>query len=122
VSFQEAESIKIGTGGAPREAEITSAIDFVSNNLIMDVKRSLDFFLAGGHDLNVNKIYLSGGSSQIKGLAELMQEKTSIPVESIDPFKNVDLALKGMSGDEIKRLSYFFGVGVGLGIRRSGDR
>ncbi|MFQ5428017.1 MAG: type IV pilus assembly protein PilM [Thermodesulfobacteriota bacterium] len=122
VSFQEAESIKIGEGKSERTSDIDTAIDFVSNNLIMDVKRSLDFFLAGGHDLTVNKIYVSGGSSQIKGLSEMMQEKTSIPVEPIDPFKNVDLAVKGKSSEEIKRLSFFFGVGVGLGIRRSGDR
>ncbi len=122
VSFHEAESIKVGAKSSDKSAEIASAIDLVSNNLIMDVKRSLDFFLAGGHDLNVNKIYVSGGGSLIEGLNELMQEKTSIPVEPIDPFKNVDLAVKGMSGDEIKKLSTFFGVGVGLGIRRSGDR
>jgi len=122
VSFQEAESLKTGTGASERETEVASVINLISNNLIMDVKRSLDFFLAGGHELVVNKIYVSGGGSQIKGLNELMQEKTFIPVETVDPFKNVDLAVKGMSEADIKKLSIFFGVGVGLGIRRAGDR
>ena len=122
VSFAEAEAIKTGKSGAEREAETAPAISLVTNNLIMDVKRSLDFFLAGGHDLNVNKIYLSGGGSKIKGLTELLQEKTAIPVEPIDPFKNVDLAVRNASEEEIKDLALFFGVGVGLGIRRAGDR
>jgi len=122
VSFAEAEALKTSSGESDREAEIAPAIALVTNNLIMDVKRSLDFFLAGGHDLNVNKIYMSGGGSQIKGLKELMQDKTAIPVEFIDPFRNVDLAVSEMSEDEIKGLSLFFGVGVGLGIRRPGDR
>ncbi len=122
ISFAEAESLKTARGKTDKEAEISPAIALVTNNLIMDVKRSLDFFLAGGHNLNVNKIYVSGGGSNMQGLKELMQEKTSIPVESIDPFRNVDLAVKDKSGDEIKNLSSFFGVGVGLGIRRSADR
>lgn len=122
ISFAEAEALKTGKAESDKEAEIASAITLVTNNLIMDVKRSLDFFLAGGHDLNVNKIYMSGGGSNISGLKELMQEKTSIPVESIDPFRNVDLAVKDKSDEEIKALSLFFGVGVGLGTRRSGDR
>ncbi len=122
VSFIEAEAIKTGKSGSDREADTAKAISIVTNNLVMDVKRSLDFFLAGGHDLRVNKIYLSGGGSKIKGLGEHLQEKTSIPVEPIDPFKNVDLEVRDMSEDKIRDLSPFFGVGVGLGIRRAGDR
>jgi len=122
ISFSDAEALKISGGGAEKEAEMAPAIALVTNNLVMDVKRSLDFFLAGGHDLNVNKIYISGGGSNIRGFKEHMQEKTSIPVEFVDPFRNVDLAVKDKSAAEIKELSHFFGVGVGLGTRRSGDR
>jgi len=122
ISFIEAEDLKTGDSTSEKQAEMARAIDLVSANLIMDIKRSLDFFLAGGHNLNVNKIYMSGGGSNMAGLKELLQEKTSIPVEPIDPFKNVELTVNDMSDDDLKTISLFFGVGVGLGTRRSGDR
>ncbi|MFQ5442869.1 MAG: type IV pilus assembly protein PilM [Thermodesulfobacteriota bacterium] len=122
ISFKEAEDLKTGRAGDQENPKLASVIDSVSMNLALDIKRSLDFFLGGAQDVNVNKIYLSGGGSKITGLKVMMQEKTSIPVESADPFNNVETGATGLDGERLADLAPCFGVGVGLGIRRFGDR
>ncbi|GMR04181.1 MAG: type IV pilus assembly protein PilM [Thermodesulfobacteriota bacterium] len=122
VSFREAEDLKTGRAGDQENPKLASAIDSISMNLTLDIKRSLDFFLGGSQDVNINKIYLSGGGSKTRGLKNMIQEKTSMPVEMVDPFKNVGAGAGGVDAETLADLAPYFGVGVGLGTRRFGDR
>lgn len=123
VSFKDAEEMKTGKKEpAPESAsQLASATEAVSTNLSFEVKRSLDFFLGGSQGSYVNKIYLSGGGSRARGLQDLMQDKTAIPVEIVNPFKNVELG-KHFDMEKLKETAPFFGVGVGLATRRFADR
>ncbi len=121
ISFKDAEDLKTGKK-SEGETSISAALETISTNLAFEVKRSLDFFLGGSQGSYVNKIYVSGGGAKTRGLSELMQEKTSIPVEMVDPFKNVGIRGKTIDGEKLKSMAPFFGVAVGLATRRFGDR
>lgn len=123
ISFKDAEGSK--TGKAPVEvdtAALSGAIEAVSTNLAFEVKRSIDFFLGGSHGSYVTKVYLCGGGAKVSGLLPLLQEKTSIPVEMVNPFKNIEFNPKYFAPEKLKELAPFFGVAVGLATRRFGDR
>ncbi len=123
VSFKEAEDLKLGRKSGEHDPEqLATSIDSVSTNLTFEVKRSLDFFLGGAQGSYVSKIYLSGGGSKVSGLHNLMQEKTSIPVEIVNPFKGVDSGGKQFDKEMLKEAAPFFGVAVGLATRRFADR
>lgn len=127
ISFKEAEQLKTGKGGAGGEggADRQSAlesIETVSTNLTFEIKRSLDFFLGGAEGSYVNKIYLSGGGAMVSGLSSLMEEKTAIPVEMVDPFKNVERSEKKFPDEMLSEVAPYFGVAVGLATRRFADR
>ncbi len=122
ISFRDAEAMKTGAADKEPEPAAAEAVETVSTNLTFEIKRSLDFFLGGAQGSYVNKIYLSGGGARIPGLAELMQEKTSIPVEMVYPFKNIECSEKLFPPDKLKDLAPLFGVAVGLATRRFGDR
>jgi len=123
VSFKDAEDLKLGRKGGDHDAEqLASSIDSVSTNLTFEVKRSLDFFLGGAQGSYVSKIYLSGGGSKVIGLQNLMQEKTSIPVEIVNPFKGIEAVGRHFDKDRLKEAAPFFGVAVGLATRRFADR
>lgn len=123
VSFRDAENYKTRTGEAGADnAALQSAIGTVSTNLTFEIKRSLDFFLGGSQGSYVNKVYLSGGGAKVDGMAALMQENTGIPVEMINPFKNLVVNPKHFDPELLKDQAPFFGVAVGLATRRFGDR
>ncbi len=124
VSFKDAEELKTGKKEASADAveALPSAVETISTNLTFEIKRSLDFFLGGNQGAYVNKIYLSGGGSKVAGLQNLMQEKTSIPVEAANPFKNIEIGTKEIDEERLKEIAPFFGVAVGLATRRFADR
>ncbi len=123
ISFKEAEDIKLGKeSGSMEPVELSSVMNAVSTNLTMEVKRSVDFFLGGSPGVVINKIFLSGGGAKTKGLAELMQESTAIPVEVVNPFIGVAYDPKEFDEEYLKEMAPYFGVAVGLATRRLGDR
>lgn len=123
VSFKDAEDMKLGRKEGEHDPEqLALSIDSVSTNLTFEVKRSLDFFLGGAQGSYVTKIYLSGGGSKVSGLQNLMQEKTSIPIEIVNPFKGVEAGSRHFDKERLKEASSFFGVAVGLATRRFADR
>ena len=123
ISFRDAEDLKSGRKhSAEHSGDLAGAMDSVATNLTFEVKRSLDFFLGGAQGSYVSKIYLSGGGSKVAGLQNMMQEKTSIPVEVINPFKSIEANQKQFDSERLKDAAPFFGVAVGLATRRFADR
>ncbi|MBI5468707.1 MAG: type IV pilus assembly protein PilM [Deltaproteobacteria bacterium] len=122
ISFKDAEEMKVGKKAPGADASLPAAIETISTNLAFEVKRSLDFFLGGSQGSYVNKIYLSGGGSKVTGLQNLMQEKTTIPIEIANPFKNLEVNAKTFDKETLKEQAPFFGVAVGLATRRFADR
>lgn len=123
INYKDAEAAKRGDVVEGAEAEeLKKVIDAVSANLTVEIKRSMDFFLAGSHDMFISKIILSGGGGKTAGLVEMLKERSSLNVEVVNPFANVHCDPKLFDQDYIKDMSPFFAVGVGLGTRRFGDR
>jgi type IV pilus assembly protein PilM len=125
VSFQEAEAIKMG--GTPTIAgkeilpeEVDRAMRVVSDTLASEIARSLEFYSATAPEDRVSRIYLSGGCSQMPGLKELIEERTRIPAEISDPFRNIECDPKVIDVDYLREVAPSMGVGVGLALRDPG--
>lgn len=123
ISFREAEDLKLGkeVGGADA-SELATVIDSVNSNMVLEVRRSIDFFLGGSPGTFINRIYLSGGGSKVKGLPEKLQESTSMPVEMANPFNGIGYTPKTFEPEYLKEVGPYFAVAVGLATRRLGDR
>ena len=89
--------------------------------LAEDIRRTLSMYGAVASEEGIRTIYLSGGSAKVRGLAAVLEEKLGVPVQQIDPFrgfqleKNIDPAYLTESASQL-------GIGVGLAIRRPGDK
>lgn len=123
VSYEDAEILKCG--GEVEGVDSTGVDEIIktaSNALITEVQRSFDFYLSTAHEGHIDKAYLSGGSSKIKGIAEGISERTGIPTETADPFLRIGYNTKAFDPEVLKRDAPFLCVGVGLAIRRPGDK
>jgi len=124
ISFEEAEQIKIGgsdesgTDVVPQEVE--DAMREVSETLIGEIQRSLEFYRATTSDIPITRVALAGGSAHVPGLDKLFQERIEVPFELVDPLARVDI---GSSVDEglVKELGPALGVAIGLGLRRTDE-
>ncbi len=122
LTYEDAERLKKGLsvdGVPPENASFT--ILSASEEIFSDIQRSMDFFRSSISDENINKIILSGGVALTKGFADTMAERLGMPVEVLDPFKNIAISDK-LDATGIKDLGPIGAVAMGLALRRVGDR
>lgn len=123
VSYDEAEALKIGGGGNDVDSvvpqEVERVMQQVSETIANDVQRSLDFYGATSADATIHKIYLSGGCAKVPALAKAIEAKTGVPVEEIDPFRQVDISARGLDPGFLRTQAPLAAVSVGLALRCS---
>ena len=125
VSYEEAEHYKTGGEGTISSSSIYREVqrlsERVSETLVTEIQRSIDFFAATTINADISLIYLSGGSSQIPALIRSLERRLEVPVELVNPFKNIVVDPKKFDFDLLQRMAPMAAVAVGLGLRRAGD-
>ena len=87
-----------------------------------EIQRSLDFYAATTVNADIARLYLSGGSAQIPTLVRTLERNLEVPVELVNPFKNVIIDPRRFDVDLLQRMAPVATVVVGLGLRKPGDR
>ncbi len=124
ISYDDAEALKLGKGGKNiSRDDMKKVIDQVSGDLVAsEIQKTIDYFLSQGAHHSISKVYLSGGTSKTPGLPKIIADKTGISIEVINPFANIDYNEKLFDTAYIQEIAPFGSVGVGLALRRVGDR
>jgi len=118
LSFEEAEKLKMGkeVGHVPAQAELPH-LRSVSELLLLEIQKTFDFFRQTTSPDPISRIYLSGGTSRIKGLAELLQAEFNVPVEVLNPFNKIQFSASKFDSDYIGEVAPRMTVAVGLALR-----
>jgi type IV pilus assembly protein PilM len=126
VSFEEAEHYKTaGEGNITNNTiarEVSRLSERASQTLVTEIQRSLDFFAATTVNADVSKIYLSGGSAQIPQLIRTLERNLEVPVELVNPFKNIIIDPRRFDVDLLQQMAPVAAVAVGLGLRKQNDK
>jgi type IV pilus assembly protein PilM len=120
--FEAAEQVKKGipVDGATFE-EAQPVLRAVTENVLLEVQKTFDFYKASATSDQIDRIMLSGGASRVDGFREMLQDRFQAPVEDFDPFRTVGWDSKKLGGDPID-LGSTAAVAVGLALRKVGDR
>jgi type IV pilus assembly protein PilM len=117
LSFAEAERIKIGLEVPETAHEVrTAQIQAVSKNLLVEIRRTFEFFRQSTSTDRIDRVYLTGGTARIEGLEELLQSELKVPVEVLNPFRNVTVP-KAFDATQISQMAPRMAVAVGLALR-----
>jgi type IV pilus assembly protein PilM len=120
VSFERAENIKTGANIEGIDLEkINYIFKMAAETYVQEIRRTLDFFLSTMVNENIEKIYMSGGSSRIPGLTKLLEKQMEIPVEIINPFNNVKWDDRVFDPEYMAYIAPQMAVAVGLALRRA---
>ncbi|MDR5709943.1 MAG: type IV pilus assembly protein PilM [Armatimonadota bacterium] len=71
----------------PTSARVAEAISPVLADMVMEIRRSAEFFLARSGGREIQKVLLAGGTARIPGLAAFFTEELGLPVEVGDVFR-----------------------------------
>jgi type IV pilus assembly protein PilM len=120
--FETAEQLKKGipVDGATFE-EAQPVLHAVTENVLLEIQKTFDFFKATASSDQMDRIMLSGGASRVDGFREMLQERFNAPVEDFDPFRTVTWDTKKLPGDPAD-MAATAAVAVGLALRKVSDR
>ena len=120
--FESAEQLKkaIPVDGATFE-EAQPVLHAVTENVLLEIQKTFDFFKASASTDQIDRIMLSGGASRVDGFHQMVQERFNAPVEDFDPFRAVTWDAKKLGGDAAAMASTA-AVAVGLALRKVSDR
>jgi type IV pilus assembly protein PilM len=121
VSFDQAETMKRGGEGSSFET-VQPILQTVSENIALEIQKTFDFFKATSSEDRIDRIFLSGGSSIVPGLRELLGERFEAGVEFLNPFNNVTYNPRDFDPDYINEVAPSAAIAVGLAVRRASDR
>jgi type IV pilus assembly protein PilM len=124
ISFEEAERIKLGGRGSKSSQEVVpqeveQAMRSVTETVIGEISRSLDFFSATSADSRIERIVLCGGGASVAGLQAAFQQRAGAKVEVMDPLARM-IPNSRFEAEFLDEIAPALGVGVGLALRRMG--
>ncbi len=123
LSFDVADQLK---RGIPAEGvtfdDARPVLRAVSDNVMLEIQKTFDFFKATASSDRIDRIMVSGGASRAEGFTEMLSERFEAPVEAFDPFKRVAFDLKKFQVESLADVAPTVAVAVGLALRRVGDR
>jgi type IV pilus assembly protein PilM len=123
LTFDGAEQAK---KGAPVDGvtfdEVRPVLHAMTENVLLEIQKTFDFFKATAASDRIDRILLSGGASSVDGFAEALEDRFGAPVESFDPFRKVAFDARTLGAGDADRVASTAAVAVGLALRRAGDR
>jgi type IV pilus assembly protein PilM len=126
VSYDEAEALKLGGGSADSDAVVPQEVERVlqteSESIANEIQRSLDFYAATSADAHIARIFVSGGSAKIPALIKTIEGRTGVPVEVMNPFRNIDISSGRFDAGYLEGISPMAAVSVGLALRYPADK
>lgn len=115
MSVDEARKLKI-EGPLPDDYEEKVGGAF-KESILLQVKRTLQFFYSTSNQGSVDYIFLAGGVSKEAGLRDLLQNNLGITTHSVDPFSKMSVNPR-LSAQKLKAEASSLMVACGLALRR----
>jgi len=123
LSYDDAEKIKRGESvdGADMD-QLNGIIATVTEDIVGEIQRSFDFFRSTTGSDKVSRVLLSGGCAKISQFTKVLAERLEIPVDIVNPFKNIKVDPKNFEAGFISDAAPLAAIAVGLAMRRPSDR
>jgi type IV pilus assembly protein PilM len=122
LTYETADALKRGQAvEGPTFEDARPVLRAVTENVMLEIQKTFDFFKATAASDKIDRIVLSGGASRAEAFSDLLTDRFELPVEAFDPFKSVmfDPKKLGVASSEAAPTA---AVAVGLALRRAGER
>src|SRR5438105_15285376 len=81
LNFQEAEDLKLGKTGGSEVEMVQPLLESITSMLIMEVQKTFDFFRETYPSETISQVLISGGTANVLGLPEKLQETFGHPAQ-----------------------------------------
>jgi len=109
-----------GAYAAPSDPDVALVSKLIRNTMTRlhaEVGRSISFYRAQQQGSAPNQIYICGGSCAMPYLKEFFHEKLQLPIEYLNPLRNVAVS-SNLGIESVAKEAHVVGELVGLALRR----
>jgi type IV pilus assembly protein PilM len=119
--FDSADALKRGQDlDGVKYEDARPVLRAVSDNVMLEIQKTFDFFKATTGNDHIDRIVVSGGGSRIEGFIEQVKERFNVEVEPFDPFRNIAFDAKKF-GDPAEAAATA-AIALGLALRSSSGK
>jgi len=124
VTFEEAESIKIDGpgGGTASDKEFREGLLNYTEPICSEIERSVDYFRSTYGGEYIKRVLVSGGSAKIPGIVNDLTQRLNMEANIANPFKKIGYNTNALDPAKIEKIIPIAAVGVGLALRKVGDK
>ena len=116
ISEAEAEAAKIAVGLTGTPAEVSTALSEAIRPLLAEIRSSIHYFSSTNGGAALERISLTGGGSQLGGLAHVLSEQLGVPTNVITPMQHIRNRFAAMQpGAEQEDAGTAVSVGLAMG-------
>ncbi|MFQ3609858.1 MAG: type IV pilus assembly protein PilM [Fimbriimonadales bacterium] len=105
--------------GDPRKVEVFLAIYPILEELVAEVRRSIEYFRSRNTDADVSLILLTGGGAIIPSLDQFMANSLGVPAMVANPVKGLQVSVKRHGPEWVAANVHLFPVAIGMGLHAS---
>jgi type IV pilus assembly protein PilM len=102
--------------------EMSPVIDQACEGLATAIDRAQAYLRTAGEAGPVTRIMLCGGSAMTSGVSEFLNRRFGIPCEIANPLARIAYDPALFAGQDIMKVAPLLTVGIGLALRRLGDK
>lgn len=116
VSWEEAEDLKSRERRPGPATEAERLVAERADRFVDEVRGSLDYYRAQSDALPVRGAQLTGGASQLPGLAERLSDALHMPVERGHPMRQLKIGKVGLEPEQLVEAEPYLSVAIGLAM------
>ncbi|MCJ7617019.1 MAG: pilus assembly protein PilM, partial [Desulfobacterales bacterium] len=121
-SFIEAEQLKLSKQPDKISPDgLKRTVSSVVSEWSIEIRRALDFYYSANPNEQIKSIVLSGGGAHIEEFRQLLAAETSSEVETINPFKRLDVSAR-FDPSYLEQIAPQAAICMGLALRRVADK
>ena len=124
LNAEAAEKVKRGEDvSGVKPDSVMPILGSVTEDVCSEIQKTIDFYKAtSASDEPLDRIYITGGASQLPNIKEALAQRFRTTVEHLNPFRKIQAAGRDLSPDSVARLGPGSAVAIGLALRKVGDR
>ncbi|MCS7209359.1 MAG: type IV pilus assembly protein PilM, partial [Fimbriimonadales bacterium] len=103
----------------PRKTEVFLAIYPLLEELVSEIRRSVEYFRSRNLDADVQQIVLCGGGAMMPNLDQFIASSVGIPTVVGNPYKGVQLQVKRYGPEYVAANAHLMAVAIGMGLHAS---
>jgi len=121
-NLSQSEAAAAVRGEAGAELEVAPVVEQACEPLATALERAQAYLRTTGEAGTVTRIMLCGGGSLTPGLADFLHRRFSVLAEIANPLARIGYDPSLFSGQDVNKVAPFLTVGIGLALRRLGDK